>query len=177
MPELTNTSPYVHSRVDSNTFTMGIGQPYARVDLNLMPESTLSPCQGLRIWPLAGWYDNPIPTRFLAPIDCFKIPAPEPEFVNILSSPGIDSQPGWRNRFLGYLNVYKYGLCTKGYIQPMIAQTPPPRILSFSINYRSYCIREPYWSAQIDDISLWPLREPYRIFFWRKHNSYSELLK
>jgi hypothetical protein len=22
----------------------------------------------------AGWYDNPIPTRFLAPIDCLKIP-------------------------------------------------------------------------------------------------------
>jgi hypothetical protein len=27
------------------------GQPYARVDLNHMPESTLSPSQGLRIWP------------------------------------------------------------------------------------------------------------------------------
>ncbi len=25
--------------------------------------------------PLAGWYDNPIPARFLAPIDCSKIPA------------------------------------------------------------------------------------------------------
>jgi hypothetical protein len=23
----------------------------------------------------AGWYDNPTPTRFLAPIDCLKIPA------------------------------------------------------------------------------------------------------
>ncbi len=32
MPELTITSPYVHSRADSNTFTMSIGQPYARVD-------------------------------------------------------------------------------------------------------------------------------------------------
>ncbi len=38
---------YVHSRVDSNTFTMGIGQSYARVDLNSMPESTLSTSQGL----------------------------------------------------------------------------------------------------------------------------------
>ena len=27
------------------------GQPYARVDLNPMPESTLSPSQGLCIWP------------------------------------------------------------------------------------------------------------------------------
>ncbi len=42
MPELTITLPYVHSRVDSNTFTMGIGQPYAGVDLNPMPDSTLT---------------------------------------------------------------------------------------------------------------------------------------
>jgi hypothetical protein len=37
-PELTITSPYVHSRVDSNTFT--IGSP--------MPGSTFSPSQGFR---------------------------------------------------------------------------------------------------------------------------------
>ncbi len=30
------------------------GQPYVRVDLNLMPESTLSPCQGHWIWPRYG---------------------------------------------------------------------------------------------------------------------------
>jgi hypothetical protein len=36
------TLPYVHSRVDFNTFTMG----------NPMPESTLSPSQGLWICPL-----------------------------------------------------------------------------------------------------------------------------
>ncbi len=28
---------------------------------------------------LAGLYDNPIPTRFLAPIDCLKIPAQSPQ--------------------------------------------------------------------------------------------------
>ncbi len=28
-----------------------------------------------RLCSLAGRYDNPIPTRFLAPIDCFKSPA------------------------------------------------------------------------------------------------------
>ncbi len=26
---------------------------------------------------MAGWYDNPTPTRFLAPMDCLKIPALE----------------------------------------------------------------------------------------------------
>ncbi len=42
-------SPYVDSRVDSNTFTMG---NHARVDLKPMPESTLHPGHGIRIWPL-----------------------------------------------------------------------------------------------------------------------------
>jgi hypothetical protein len=43
MLELTITSPCVHSRVDSNTFTMhGHGQPYARVDF--------IPHQGLWFW-------------------------------------------------------------------------------------------------------------------------------
>jgi hypothetical protein len=36
--------------------------------------------------------------------------SPEPEFVNLLKSPGIDSQPGGWHRFLGSLNVYKFGL-------------------------------------------------------------------
>jgi hypothetical protein len=52
MPELTITSPFVHSRVD-NRFTMSMEQPYATVDLNTMPESTLSPRQGIWICPLA----------------------------------------------------------------------------------------------------------------------------
>jgi hypothetical protein len=50
MPELTITSPYVHSRVDSNTFTIG----------NPLPDSTLTLCQSrlcppvrvLGKWPL-----------------------------------------------------------------------------------------------------------------------------
>ncbi len=51
LPELTINSPYVHSRVDSNTFTMG-KQPYARVDINRMPELTLSPVRdfGFGLW-------------------------------------------------------------------------------------------------------------------------------
>jgi hypothetical protein len=44
---------YVHSRVDSSTFTMHV-QPYARVDLKPMAEATLSPSQGLWIWPLSS---------------------------------------------------------------------------------------------------------------------------
>jgi hypothetical protein len=43
MPELATNSPYVHSKVDSSTLTMG----------NPMSESTLSTSQGLWIWPLS----------------------------------------------------------------------------------------------------------------------------
>ncbi len=53
---------------------------------------------------LAVRYDNPIPTRFLTPIDCSKIP--EHEFLNVWGAPESIS------RFPGSLNVYKFGLCT-----------------------------------------------------------------
>ena len=46
-----------HSRVDSNTFAMG-GQPYASVDLNPVPESTLSPSQGRLICPLYSVFNG-----------------------------------------------------------------------------------------------------------------------
>ncbi len=47
----TSETVFNDSRVDSNTCTrtMGIGQPHARDDLNLMPELTLSPSQELII--------------------------------------------------------------------------------------------------------------------------------
>jgi hypothetical protein len=51
MPQLTITSLYVHSRVDSHTFTMG----------NPMPESTLTLCQSRRYSPSQGlwiWHLN-----------------------------------------------------------------------------------------------------------------------
>jgi hypothetical protein len=40
-----------------------------------------------RIGSLAGRYDNPIPTGFLAPIDCLKIPAQSAGFLS--------SRPNW----------------------------------------------------------------------------------
>ncbi len=44
---------------------------------NPIPTRFLSPLDCLKIPSLAGRYDDPIPTRFLAPIDCLKIPAQE----------------------------------------------------------------------------------------------------
>jgi hypothetical protein len=67
MPELTITSPYIHSRVD----------------LNLMPESTLSPSQGLWIWPqrLPGRQvatPLPPPHSFFSCIQNWDSPNPSP---------------------------------------------------------------------------------------------------
>jgi hypothetical protein len=42
---------------------------------NPIPTRFLAPVDCLKIPALAGRYDNPIPARFLAPIDCLKIPA------------------------------------------------------------------------------------------------------
>ncbi len=39
------------------------------------PKNQLQGTNSARLCSLAGRYDNPIPTRFLAPIDCLKIPA------------------------------------------------------------------------------------------------------
>jgi hypothetical protein len=59
---------------------------------------------------LAGWYDNPIPPRFLAPIDCLKIPAQ----VTFFFGGGGDT---WRNRNFNKLSWYE-ALC--GNWQPKV---------------------------------------------------------
>jgi hypothetical protein len=55
---MTSLMSIAHFKIDYNTFT---GQPYARVDLNSMPESTLTPSQGLWIWPQSrcmSWWEE-----------------------------------------------------------------------------------------------------------------------
>jgi hypothetical protein len=67
--------------------------------------------QVARLCSLAGRYDNPVPTRFLVPIDCLKIPALD-DFIYASSAVYLSSQcrsrickpfkeprnrfPGWR---------------------------------------------------------------------------------
>jgi hypothetical protein len=41
------------------------------------PKNRFQGTNSARLCSLAGLYDKPIPTRFLAPIDCLKIPAEE----------------------------------------------------------------------------------------------------
>ncbi len=47
--------------------------------------------KNLKIQALVGQYDNPIPTRFLAPIDCLKIPAQRLNFCRLVEGGKIDS--------------------------------------------------------------------------------------
>jgi hypothetical protein len=52
MPELTNDHSLTLCPLQSQLHHIYHGKPYSRVDLNPKPESTLSPSQGLWIWPL-----------------------------------------------------------------------------------------------------------------------------
>ncbi len=51
-PDAIVDNNFTLSRLQSRLQHIYHGQPYARVDLNPMQESTLSSSQGLRIWPL-----------------------------------------------------------------------------------------------------------------------------
>jgi hypothetical protein len=56
-------------------FVQGIGLSYRPARLHRLAESIPGLLKSLKIPTLAGRYDNAIPTRFLTPIDCLKIPA------------------------------------------------------------------------------------------------------
>ncbi len=53
----------------------GIKYSIPSVFLNFMEPRNRFQMQSASLCSLAGRYDNPIPNRFLAPIDCLKIPA------------------------------------------------------------------------------------------------------
>jgi len=63
----------------SNQILMNTVSPYRKAVSRARIFKRLGgPFQGMNsasLCSLAGQYDNPIPTRFLAPIDCLKIPA------------------------------------------------------------------------------------------------------
>jgi hypothetical protein len=62
------------------------GEPYARVDLNPMPESTLSPSQGLRIWPLSRARSLHINRLNVTP-NHSPIPATFGQLITIVTAP------------------------------------------------------------------------------------------
>jgi hypothetical protein len=87
--------PYAYARVDSN-FTLYPfqsrlqhiyhGQPYARVDLNPLPESAQSPSQGLRIWP-QGILSLEDRLPHAAAVTCMPIAHSLTEFLHNLATP------------------------------------------------------------------------------------------
>jgi len=64
MLELTISPPYVNSRVDSKHIYLG--PPYASVDLNPMPESTLNLCQS-RLYPPVRDFGFGLSVRYTLP--------------------------------------------------------------------------------------------------------------
>ncbi len=79
--------------IDSASPCSSAGRYENRVDVLARQAGNrfLGSSNGLQIRALAGRYDNPIPTRRLAPIDCLKIPAqPSSMMSSILILKGID---------------------------------------------------------------------------------------
>jgi hypothetical protein len=62
-------------------------------------ESVPGLLESLNIQALAGRYNNPIPTRFLAPKDCLKFPAKRLHFCRLVkwgkSVPGLSRNQIW----------------------------------------------------------------------------------
>jgi hypothetical protein len=85
-------------------------QPEPNFETSKEPRNRFHGINSASLCSLAGPYDNPIPTWFLAPLDCFKIPALAGRYDNFICSTDPAGYIGWRNRFLGSLNVYKFGL-------------------------------------------------------------------
>jgi hypothetical protein len=52
---------------------VGMGLSYRSASLYMLAESIPRHLNSLKVPSLVGWYDNPIPARFLAPMDCSKI--------------------------------------------------------------------------------------------------------
>jgi hypothetical protein len=76
-PEFSITSPYVHSRVDSNTCTMGIGQPYARLCPSVRD-------LGLGIGPLTHTHSADL-TSFLENLETKLLKRPKRGYIHIYS--------------------------------------------------------------------------------------------
>jgi hypothetical protein len=55
---------------------------------------------------LAGRYDNPIPTRFLAPIDCLKIPAQHVSSCPVIPSLYVTINGGFLGIFFIFFVLY-----------------------------------------------------------------------
>jgi hypothetical protein len=62
--------------VDSFCKSGNVGQS-SYFNMFMEPKNRFQGMNSASLCSLAGRYDNPVPTRFLAPIDCLKIPAQE----------------------------------------------------------------------------------------------------
>ncbi len=65
------------------------------------PKNWFQGTNSARLCRLAGRYDDPIPVRFLAPIDCFKIPAQLTGALYAWHIPHLRPRGTWRRRQTG----------------------------------------------------------------------------
>jgi hypothetical protein len=65
------------------------------------PKNRFQETNSARLCSQAGRYDNPIPTRFLAPVDCLKIPAQDQKRRYQFRQPMQSSELEFLNKLFG----------------------------------------------------------------------------
>jgi hypothetical protein len=84
-----------------------------------------------RLHRLAGQYDNSVPSRFLAPIDCYKIPVQNLKILTLIFYPFINAQFLIACPQLSNIN-YKNNMKIKEYLGPYQQWSLKPQFLQRS---------------------------------------------
>jgi hypothetical protein len=92
-----HASPATALQVDNWTSQPRLQSPYFKTFMG--PRNRFQGMNSASLCSLAGRYDNPIPTRFLVPIDCLKIRAQCLSVWGLLPSLGFCL--GWSSNFVG----------------------------------------------------------------------------
>ncbi len=100
--------------------TKGLSAPVLSMNFYTFkkPKNRLQGINSASLCSLAGRYDNPLPTRFLAPVDCLQSPALHFLWNNSISNEVIQEQPPSRNLLATVRRVLQYRvqmLLTRGH--------------------------------------------------------------
>jgi len=90
---------------------------------------------------LSGRYDNPIPTRFLAPIDCLKIPE------QLSCYYPLQSFPAYGHSYFLYLRLWPFSLYSRSLSFPLF--TWPFILFSCSLSLHLILVSHPSYFSSV----------------------------
>jgi hypothetical protein len=96
---------------------------------------------------LSGRYDNPIPTRFLAPIDCLKIPE------QLSCYYPLQSFPAYGHSYFLYLRLWPFSLYSRSLSFPLF--TWPFILFSCSLSLHLILVSHPSYFILVPYLYIW----------------------